>query len=74
MRYGIRITHVEWAAIDGGPDLHGTREQMTSVAERWRQSDAARPGTDRVVLYDVVPYVGSDPADQETVDQFLARG
>ena len=69
MRYSIRITYVSWAAIDGGPDLHGTEEEMEAVAKRWRGE--LHPNQE--VVYEVVPYVGIDPADRETIEGFLAR-
>ena len=73
MRYGIRMTRVTWASIDGGPDLHGTRDQMATVAERWRREASERASQDEVVSYDVVPYVGQDPADVDAVTDFLRR-
>jgi hypothetical protein len=73
MTYGIRITRVSWAAIDGGPDLHGTKEQMYAIAARW-QADALLGNPDEVVQYEVVPYVGRDPAEADVVAAFLARG
>ena len=70
MNYGVRITLVTWAAIDGGPDLHGTKEEMEAVADRWRNEEHHQ---DASFTYEVVPYTGVDPADQETVESFLKQ-
>jgi hypothetical protein len=54
--YGIRITHVNWASVDGGDDLVGDRTELERKVSRWQlEEDEVDPAI-RIVRYEVVPY------------------
>jgi hypothetical protein len=56
MKYGIRITTVNWACIDGGEDRTGTHAEMCEQIQRWKLEDPSIEG----LKYDVIPYTGEN--------------
>ena len=55
--FGIRITHITWATVDGGDDLVGARAELEAKAARWRAKAEEVDPSVRIVRYDVVRYV-----------------
>lgn len=58
--WGIWIRLEHWAAVDGGPDWHGTEDEARAKAAEFEQNggEPLPPG----VYYEVRPYTGDDPA------------
>ncbi len=61
--WGVWMRLEHWAAVDGGPDLVGSREQMVAKAAEFSKEDTLPPG----VWYEARPYDGNDPASSPTL-------
>lgn len=68
-RYGVRVTHESWATINGGPDLVGTKDQAEAAAKLF----GSELSSEEEFTFEPTPYTGNDPADEATVEEFLAR-
>lgn len=55
MKYGIRMTTVEWACENGGDDYTGTMAEMCNLIDKWK-----REGIPPNVRYTVTTYTGED--------------
>jgi hypothetical protein len=71
-RYGVRLVGSRWAAVNGGHDFAGSREEACALAKRWADEWAAEkryPHEHEAFV--VTPYTGGDPADREEIEGFL---
>jgi hypothetical protein len=67
-RYGIRVIHHVWGAVNGGPDVVGSREEMEALAAKW---DAEPRAPNETLIFRVEEYTGDDPAARAEVERLL---